>query len=139
MLQEFLEKDPNRIAFTLPDQEMSSETQRTYVDLAFVITIGIGTLPQELDVLFDTGSNHLWVTSVFCNTSACANSNAFDPNLSSTYQYSNELMYHEYLSGNVLGVVGHDVVQTHTNTCYSGVSRPPPLPVRRCGSWATSS
>ncbi|XP_058161356.1 pepsin F-like [Dasypus novemcinctus] len=111
MLQEFLEKDPNRIAFTLPDQEMSTETQRTYMDLVFVVTIGIGTPPQELDVLFDTGSNHLWVTSVFCNTSACANSNAFDPDLSSTYQYSHQLTYHEYLCGNVQAVVGHDVVQ----------------------------
>ncbi|CAB1110981.1 unnamed protein product [Ectocarpus sp. CCAP 1310/34] len=46
--------------------------------------VGIGTPPQEFEVVLDTGSYNLWVTGVSC-TEDCDYFNKYDSALSSTY------------------------------------------------------
>ncbi|KAJ3317238.1 hypothetical protein HDV06_001826 [Boothiomyces sp. JEL0866] len=47
--------------------------------------VGIGTPPQYLNVLFDTGSALLWIFSKDCNSKTCTSQNSFDPSASSTF------------------------------------------------------
>jgi hypothetical protein len=50
----------------------------------YVGTIGVGTPPQYLTVVFDTGSSDVWFPSHVCTT--CGKHKYFDNTLSSTYR-----------------------------------------------------
>ena len=57
-----------------------------YIASTLVGSIGIGTPPQTLGVLFDTGSSTFWVRSFRCAADECVGKKAFDSTKSSTYQ-----------------------------------------------------
>ncbi|KAJ3261031.1 hypothetical protein HK103_006986 [Boothiomyces macroporosus] len=60
-----------------------------YVSATLVGTIGVGTPPQPLVVLFDTGSSLFWVRSSQCTSSSCAQQRSFNNAKSSTYKTTN--------------------------------------------------
>ena len=73
--------------------------------------VGIGTPPQSIDALFDTGSSDLWVNPTCANTvfkDICEMSGQYDPEASSTSQDLNETFYVGYGSGAVVGEVYTD-------------------------------
>jgi hypothetical protein len=54
-------------------------------DTKYVGIIGVGTPPQNVSVIFDTGSSNLWVTSSLCpQTTACRLHQSYD-NAASRY------------------------------------------------------
>lgn len=56
-------------------------------DSQFVGSIEIGTPPQKINPIFDTGSTNLWVVSVDCNEPSCTKvKNRFVPKNSSTFK-----------------------------------------------------
>lgn len=56
-------------------------------DSSYFASINVGTPPQSFDIILDTGSSDLWVTTVGCTT--CDPSTPlFDPSKSSTFQVS---------------------------------------------------
>ncbi|OCT57848.1 gastricsin isoform X2 [Xenopus laevis] len=81
-----------------------------YMDTYYYGEISIGTPPQNLLVLFDTGSSNLWVPSVNCQSEACSNHNLFNPSQSSTYTSNGQQFSMSYGSGSVTGVFGYDTV-----------------------------
>ncbi|XP_006875106.1 PREDICTED: pepsin F-like [Chrysochloris asiatica] len=115
LLKDFLEKHPHSAIYKYFDnpqiEAISSEPLRNFLDLAYIGTIGIGTPPQDFDVIFDTGSTDLWVPSIYCFSPACTNHNAFNPLLSSTYQFLGQSISITYGTGSMKGFLSRDVVK----------------------------
>lgn len=57
-----------------------------YYNNEFVGQIGVGTPPQYLTVVFDTGSSDIWIPSSTCKS--CGDHTSFDSQASSTYKVS---------------------------------------------------
>ncbi|KAI9300069.1 aspartic peptidase domain-containing protein [Cunninghamella echinulata] len=76
----------------------------------YLISIFIGTPPQEFKVALDTGSSDLWVPSIDCDKNACPHGR-FDPNNSSTFKKTNQIFSIKYGIGNADGVYGIDNIK----------------------------
>ena len=75
----------------------------------YVAPISVGTPPQTLNVVLDTGSSDLWFTSTDCRS--CAGLPVFDPSKSSTIkQVSQDEIQIQYGSGSIAGIVVQDTV-----------------------------
>ncbi|XP_069495794.1 pepsin A-like [Ambystoma mexicanum] len=113
-LDEFLKvyaMDPASKYFASFDSDVVDEPMTNHKDATYFGVISIGTPPQDFTVIFDTGSANLWVPSVYCSSSACLNHNRFDPDSSSTFQYTNDPIAIHYGTGSMTGVIGYDTVQ----------------------------
>uniref|UniRef100_H0X9S5 Peptidase A1 domain-containing protein n=1 Tax=Otolemur garnettii TaxID=30611 RepID=H0X9S5_OTOGA len=113
MLKEYLE---NQAKFLSNDQkkDMTSQSLRNYLDLAYVGLISIGTPPQTFKVMFDTGSADLWVPSFFCITSSCYKHRRFNHKNSSTLKLPPEpisIVKIRYGSGIVMGMLVNDTLK----------------------------
>jgi phytepsin len=76
-------------------------------DMQFQYTgwMTLGTPPQQFQLIFDTGSSWMWVTSGACGD--CA-TNSFNPADSGTYQTENEVEHLYYGQGDCSGVISYD-------------------------------
>ncbi|KAG0169809.1 hypothetical protein DFQ28_002863 [Apophysomyces sp. BC1034] len=74
----------------------------------YLMTVGIGTPPQNFTVAVDTGSADLWVPSVVCTTDCPLEK--FDANRSSTFEHVRPNFGIVYGIGQANGSYGRDVV-----------------------------
>ncbi|XP_028663411.1 gastricsin-like [Erpetoichthys calabaricus] len=87
-----------------------------YKDMSYFGQISIGTPPQTFHILFDTGSSHLWINSIYCQSEACQTHPLFNPQKSSTYSSNGQHFSLNYVSGSLTGVYGYDTVSLGTLT-----------------------
>ncbi len=52
---------------------------------AWTTTLGLGTPPQQLRFMLDTGTLNTWITASACSSDACKLHHSFDPDLSSSF------------------------------------------------------
>ncbi|KAI7866513.1 aspartic peptidase domain-containing protein [Spinellus fusiger] len=90
----------------------SRDTVSLYNDegTEYLVTIGIGTPPQNFTVALDTGSADLWIPSIACQLNDCILAR-FDPQKSSTYIDTNYPFSIVYGIGDVRGYYGMDTVK----------------------------
>ncbi|KAJ3041792.1 hypothetical protein HDV00_008682 [Rhizophlyctis rosea] len=73
--------------------------------------ITIGTPPQTITVLFDTGSSDLWVPSTKCNTTACTKAQKYDITKSTTGNRTSNVGHIRYGDGTAIDYeIGYDIV-----------------------------
>ncbi|CAG9840535.1 unnamed protein product [Diabrotica balteata] len=85
-------------------------------DLDYYGEIGVGTPPQNFNVIFDTGSADLWVPSSKCTIysgqqNGCQNHKQYDSSKSSTYEANGKSFYIQYGSGELSGFLSEDSVE----------------------------
>ncbi|KAL2093784.1 hypothetical protein ACEWY4_011096 [Coilia grayii] len=74
--------------------------------------ISVGTPPQSVPVLFDTGSSNLWIDSVYCNSRACNVHQKFNPQSSSSFHWTSprRMFNLQYGAGGMTAYLGYDTV-----------------------------
>ena len=77
-------------------------------DTQYVGTIGVGTPPQPIRVIFDTGSANLWVTSSQCTSVTCKMHESYDATRSATYRADGEPVAIRFGTGRIAGNVARD-------------------------------
>ena len=77
-------------------------------DTQYVGKVGIGTPPQYVDVIFDTGSSNLWVTSCLCDSEACKMHACFDNSVSDSYKEVGYDVQVKFGTGNIDGFISQD-------------------------------
>ena len=73
--------------------------------------VGVGTPPQTMRVIFDTGSANFWVYSRACKTLACQLHSTYDHRLSASYSPNGTALHIRYGSGSVGGHLAQDAVR----------------------------
>jgi cathepsin D len=82
-----------------------------YKNSQYVGNIKVGNPPQEIDVIFDTGSSNFWITSIQCPDKGCIMHRQFDGSKSKTYQHLTTTVEVEFGSGTVNGVFAKDEIE----------------------------
>ncbi|CAI9166991.1 unnamed protein product [Rangifer tarandus platyrhynchus] len=112
MLNKFLKEHAYKLYQTSsPGSNITIHPLRNFEDMVYVGNITIGTPPQELQVVFDTGSSDLWVRSILCTSPSCSSQVMFRYIESSTFLPIGKIFSIEYGHRRIKGVVGRDTVR----------------------------
>lgn len=76
----------------------------------YIGRIGVGSPPQYINVIFDTGSTNLWVTSSRCTSEYCQNNEKYNESLSKTYRSLNIELEVEFGTGILEGSMSQDII-----------------------------
>ena len=88
-------------------------------DTKYVGVIGIGTPPQNVSVIFDTGSSNLWVTSSLCpKDTACGMHRSYDHESSTTYQSVDDDIRVKFGTGFITGFLSQDVFTMYDHASF---------------------
>jgi len=109
---EIPEQDNQQIwTFLFKEDDFELESIKNYKNQQFYGEITIGTPPQKLNVIFDTGSDTLWVASLNPNSKKKSGTHlSFDPKLSSTLRPASGAFEIEYGKGSANGKYYEDTV-----------------------------
>jgi cathepsin D len=94
----------------LLETPMTTVELKNFANTQFVGSVGVGTPPQYLDVIFDTGSANFWVNSALCEEESCEKRAAYDHSKSRDFQELGDYLEVEFGTGIVEGVINADTV-----------------------------
>ena len=94
---------PNVI--TLHNNKINTVAVKNYFNLQYCAMIDIGTPPQSLSFVLDTGSSWIWAPSLDCE---CHESNKFNASNSSSYETTSMPKRLEYGRGIVIGTLSSE-------------------------------
>eukprot|EP01006_Ploeotia_vitrea_P013430 TRINITY_DN35163_c0_g1_i1.p1 TRINITY_DN35163_c0_g1~~TRINITY_DN35163_c0_g1_i1.p1 ORF type:complete len:410 (+),score=167.69 TRINITY_DN35163_c0_g1_i1:30-1259(+) len=77
-------------------------------DTQYVGQIGVGSPPQYLNVIFDTGSSNLWVASSLCSSLGCVSHASYDHSKSSTFRHVGYDIEVKFGTGLIRGFISED-------------------------------
>ena len=81
---------------------------KNYKNTQYVGSIKIGNPPQEIPVIFDTGSGNLWVTSTLCKAFACSSHKSYSRVKSDKFKKIGLGVQVQFGSGTVSGEINQD-------------------------------
>jgi cathepsin D len=81
---------------------------KNFKNTQYVGEITIGTPPQVIPVIFDTGSANLWVTSSLCKSYSCSSHTSFNRNKSSTWKHKGLRADITFGTGEISGEINSD-------------------------------
>lgn len=83
---------------------------KNFSNSQYVGRVGVGSPPQYLDVIFDTGSANFWVNSKLCKDLACETHTAYDNSLSDSYKKLGYTINVEFGTGEIKGEINYESV-----------------------------
>ena len=90
---------------------------KTTKDNLYYFDIEVGTPGQVFSVLVDTGSNFFWINNVKC--SGCNSQKKFNLEASKTFNYTNNVLNLNYISGYLSGQISTDIIKLNNNIHFS--------------------
>jgi cathepsin D len=91
-------------------QSRSKISLKNYSNTQYVGQVGIGSPPQYLDVIFDTGSSNFFVNSKLCADDSCTKRKAYDHSLSKSYSDVGFALEVQFGTGIIKGVINEDTI-----------------------------
>ena len=98
-------KEPHSQGITYKSERINLNN---YLDLTYYGPLKIGSRREEFNLMFDTGSDWLWIPDQ--NDEGCPSTHSFDGSSSKTYRTNHELKSIEYGHGKVNGIISTDNV-----------------------------
>jgi Eukaryotic aspartyl protease len=83
---------------------------KNYYNSQYIGEVSIGSPPQPLGVIFDTGSSNFFVNSKLCQTKSCSERPAYDHDSSYTFSPIGYLLEVVFGAGTINGVVNQDTI-----------------------------
>lgn len=93
------------------DQAVAKVELASPVNLLYVGEISIGEPEQTFQVIFDTGSDGLWVPSINCDSPHCVGRRLYNGRESVTHVADGNIHGIKYLTGEILGYLCNDQIQ----------------------------
>lgn len=102
-LKDLVNFPPNLLIYSRSVEDLDN-----YFNMQYIGELEVGTPPQNLTFIFDTGSSWLWLPSTDCTS--CHNSKQFDPSASTTFNTTGFELNLQYGKGSASGVISSDTV-----------------------------
>ena len=93
---------------TPPQLPSSLSCGRARLQTQYTGRIGVGTPPQYLNVIFDTGSSNLWLTSAACHSAECLSHPSYAAARSSSYHAVGYQVHVRFGTGEIDGHISQD-------------------------------
>lgn len=111
----------------LLETQRSTESLKNFFNTQFVAPVAIGTPPQYLDVILDTGSANFWINSELCQDWVCRQQSRYDHSKSDDFSELGYFVEVVFGTGQVNGEINEDRVE------LAGIS----IPHQRLGEIAS--
>ena len=107
------------ISISSSSDDVITKNLHDYMDVQIFAKIFVGSNQQPFQMIFDTGSNWLWVFSRMCGN---CNQPKFDERQSESHTFYNVVYDIHYGSGDVYGYNSHDKVCITSTDCADDYS-----------------